>query len=159
VFKLKKVVFFNILLNKFKEQVLNNLCCCNSNKFLFLKKVFCSNFFNLTLVVNNKALLKNNVFNIIIFDYYLIFLDHFVTDLLSLNSNIFYVRFFAKYCVGFKSKLHLIIAHNLLNNIIKFNLFLNVVKDKKLNIKNKSLTLFNYLFLTSDFNSSATRPG
>lgn len=156
---LKKTVFCNILLNKFEEQVLNNLCGCNLNRFLFFKKVFCSNLFNLTLIVNNKVLLKNNVFNIFIFDYYLIFLDYFVIDLLNLNSNsnMFYVRFFAKYCVGFKSKLYFIIAHKFLNNFIKFNLFLNVVKDKKLNLKNSSLTFFNYLFLTSDFKSSATR--
>ena len=159
VFKLKKIAFCNILLNKFKEQVLNILCGCNLSKLLFFKKVFCSSLFNLTLIVNNKVLLKNNVFNIIIYDYYLIFLDYFVIDLLNLNYNMFYVRFFVRYCVGFKSKLYLTIVHNLLNNFIKFNLFLNVVKDKKLNLKNKnnSLTFLNYLFLTSDFNSSATR--
>lgn len=155
VFKLKKIVFCNILLNKFKEQILNNLC--SSNKFLFLKKIVCSSFYNLTLIVSNKQLFKNNVFNTLILDYYLIFLDHFIVDLLSINSHIFYTKFWSKYCVGFKGKLDVTIAHNLLNNFIKFNLFLSVVKkDRKINLKNNSLTLFNYLFLTSDFNSKIT---
>lgn len=155
VFKLKKIVFCNILLNKFKEQILNNLC--SSNKFLFLKKIVCSSFYNLTLIVSNKQLFKNNVFNTLILDYYLIFLDHFIVDLLSINSHIFYTKFWSKYCVGFKGKLDVTIAHYLLNNFIKFNLFLSVVKkDRKINLKNNSLTFFNYLFLTSDFNSKIT---
>ena len=91
MFKLKKIIFCNVLLNKFKKQLLNNLC--SSTKNLFFEKVVCSSFYNLTLIVNNKLLLKNNVFNTLILNYYLIFLDNFIIDLLSINSHVFYTRF------------------------------------------------------------------
>jgi hypothetical protein len=152
VFQLKKIIFCNILLNKFKEHIINNLC--SSNNFLFFKKVVCSSLYNLTLIVNNKLLLKNNLFNILILNYYLIFFDNFIMDLLSINYYVFYTRFLTKCCIGFKGKLYANIAHNLFNNFIKFNLFLSVVKkDKRLNIKNRSVTFLNYFFLTSNFNS------
>lgn len=50
------------------------------------------------------------------------------------------------------------VAHNLFNNFIKFNLFLSLAKeDKRLNIKNINLSFFNYFFLTSDFNNKTIK--